>query len=69
MASILGGELVRRLDGRADSAQALAWAACPKNHASVSISARVFREGLINEYVEPARICAKGKLTTIRGAH
>src|SRR6266496_1848581 len=65
MASILGGELVRRLDGHADALRlyvgGLPERPVPPFHYQLVLSA----EGLINEYVEPARILRKGKLTTI----
>src|ERR1700690_2501596 len=65
MASILGGELVHRLDGRADALKlyvgGLPERPMPPFHYQLVFSV----EGLINEYVEPARILRKGKLTTI----
>src|SRR5215467_763554 len=65
MASILGGELVRRLDGRADALKlyvgGLPDKPMPPFHYQLVFSV----EGLINEYVEPARILRKGKLVTI----
>ncbi len=65
MASILGGELVRRLDGRADALKlyvgGLPERPMPPFHYQLVFSV----EGLINEYVEPARILRRGKLTTI----
>jgi lysine 6-dehydrogenase len=65
MASILGGELVRRLGGRADALRlyvgGLPEKPTPPFHYQLVFSV----EGLINEYVEPARILRKGKLTTI----
>lgn len=65
MASILGGELVRRLDGGADALKlyvgGLPERPMPPFHYQLVFSV----EGLINEYVEPARILRKGKLTTI----
>src|SRR5437016_9934541 len=65
MASILGGELVRRLGGRADALRlyvgGLPEQPTPPFHYQLVFSV----EGLINEYVEPARILRKGKLTTI----
>ena len=65
MASILGGELVRRLDGRADALKiyvgGLPEKPVPPFHYQLVFSV----EGLINEYVEPARILRKGKITII----
>ena len=65
MASILGGELVRRLGGRADALKlyvgGLPEKPMPPFHYQLVFSV----EGLINEYVEPARILRKGKLMTI----
>jgi lysine 6-dehydrogenase len=65
MASILGGELVNRLGGRADALKlyvgGLPERPVPPFHYQLVFSV----EGLINEYVEPARILRKGKLTTI----
>jgi lysine 6-dehydrogenase len=65
MASILAGELVRRLGGRADALRlyvgGLPAQPTPPFHYQLVFSV----EGLINEYVEPARILRKGKLTTI----
>jgi lysine 6-dehydrogenase len=65
MASILGGELVRRLGGRADALRlyvgGLPQQPAPPFHYQLVFSV----EGLINEYAEPARILRKGKLTTI----
>ncbi len=65
MASILGGELVKRLDGRADALKlyvgGLPEKPMPPFHYQLVFSV----EGLINEYVEPARILRKGKLVTI----
>ncbi|MGA8309841.1 MAG: saccharopine dehydrogenase C-terminal domain-containing protein [Terriglobales bacterium] len=65
MASILGGELVRRLGGRADALRlyvgGLPEKPIPPFHYQLVFSV----EGLINEYVEPARILRKGKLVTI----
>jgi lysine 6-dehydrogenase len=65
MASILGGELVRRLGGRADALRlyvgGLPEKPMPPFHYQLVFSV----EGLINEYVEPARILRRGKLITI----
>ncbi len=65
MASILGGELVRRLGDRADALKlyvgGLPEKPVPPFHYQLVFSV----EGLINEYVEPARILRKGKLIMI----
>jgi len=65
MATVLGGELVRRLGGRADALKlyvgGLPEKPMPPFHYQLVFSV----EGLINEYVEPARILRKGKLVTI----
>jgi lysine 6-dehydrogenase len=65
MASILGGELVRRLGGHADALRlyvgGLPERPTPPFHYQLVFSV----EGLINEYVEPARILRKGKITMI----
>ena len=65
MASILGGELVNRLGGRADALRlyvgGLPERPVPPFHYQLVFSV----EGLINEYVELARILRKGKLVTI----
>jgi len=65
MASILGGELVRRLGGRADALK-LYVGGLPEKPMSPFHYQLVFSvEGLINEFVEPARILRHGKITTI----
>ena len=65
MASILGGELVRRLGGRADALKlyvgGLPEKPMPPFHYQLVFSV----EGLINEFVEPARILRHGKITNI----
>jgi lysine 6-dehydrogenase len=65
MASILGGELVKRLGGRADALKlyvgGLPERPMPPFHYQLVFSV----EGLINEYVEPARILRQGKLMTV----
>jgi lysine 6-dehydrogenase len=65
MATVLGGELVRRMGGRADALKlyvgGLPEKPMPPFHYQLVFSV----EGLINEYVEPARILRKGKLVTI----
>ena len=65
MASILGGELVRRLDGHADALK-LYVGGLPEKPTPPFYYQLVFSvEGLINEFVEPARILRRGRLTTI----
>ena len=65
MASILGGELVNRIGGRADALK-LYVGGLPERPVPPFSYQLVFSvEGLINEYVEPARILRKGRLTTI----
>ena len=65
MASILGGELVRQLGGRADALKlyvgGLPERPMPPFHYQLVFSV----EGLINEYVEPARVLHKGKMITV----
>ena len=65
MASILGGELIGRLGGHADALKiyvgGLPEHPMPPFHYQLVFSV----EGLINEYVEPARILHRGKLTTV----
>jgi lysine 6-dehydrogenase len=65
MASILGGELVNRLGGRADALKlyvgGLPEKPMPPFHYQLVFSV----EGLINEYVEPARILRRGKMLTV----
>jgi lysine 6-dehydrogenase len=65
MASILGGDLIHRLGGRADALKlyvgGLPERPMPPFHYQLVFSV----EGLINEYVEPARILHRGKLTTV----
>ena len=65
MASILAGELMRRIGGRADALK-LYVGGLPQHPRPPFNYQLVFSvEGLINEYVEPARILRQGKLTTI----
>ncbi|MGC2320986.1 MAG: saccharopine dehydrogenase C-terminal domain-containing protein [Terriglobales bacterium] len=65
MGSILAGELMRRVGGKADALK-LYVGGLPQNPKPPFNYQLVFSvEGLINEYVEPARILRNGKLTTI----
>jgi lysine 6-dehydrogenase len=65
MASVLGGELMRRVGGKADALKiyvgGLLQEPNPPFHYQLVFSV----EGLINEYAEPARILRNGKLITI----
>jgi len=65
LASILGGELMRRIGGRADALKiyvgGLPLEPRPPFHYQLIFSV----EGLINEYAEPAKILRKGKITTV----
>jgi lysine 6-dehydrogenase len=65
MASILGGDLVRRLGGKAESLEIYVGGlpAEPKRPFNYQLVFSV--EGLINEYVEPARILRNGKIKVI----
>jgi len=65
MASILAGELMRGIGGRADALK-LYVGGLPQHPMPPFNYQLVFSvEGLINEYVEPARILRRGKLATI----
>jgi lysine 6-dehydrogenase len=65
MASILGGELMRRIGGKADALKIYV-GGLPQNPKPPFNYQLVFSvEGLINEYAEPARILRKGKLISI----
>ncbi len=65
MASILAGELMRRIGGRADALKIYVGGlpADPQPPFNYQLAFSV--EGLINEYVEPARILRNGRMTTI----
>src|SRR5581483_2836515 len=65
MASILGGELVRRLGGRSDALKLYVGGLPARPTAPFHYQLVFSVEGLINEYVEPARILRRGKLTMI----
>jgi len=65
MGSILAGELMRRVGGKADALK-LYVGGLPQHPKPPFNYQLVFSvEGLINEYVEPARILRNGKLTSI----
>lgn len=65
MASILGGELVRRMGGKADALKIYVGGLPQKPKPPFNYQLVFSVEGLINEYCEPARILRKGKLITI----
>lgn len=65
MASILAGDLVRRVGGKADALK-LYVGGLPENPKPPFFYHLVFSvEGLINEYVEPAKILRRGKIQEI----
>ncbi|HEX6880181.1 MAG TPA: saccharopine dehydrogenase C-terminal domain-containing protein, partial [Terriglobales bacterium] len=65
MASILGGELMRRIGGKADALKIYVGGLpqVPKPPFNYQLVFSV--EGLINEYAEPARILRNGKIVTV----
>ena len=65
MASILGGELLRRVGGKADALKVYVGGLPQKPKAPFNYQLVFSVEGLINEYCEPARILRRGKLITI----
>ncbi len=65
MASILAGELMRRIGGKADLLGIYVGGLPEKPKAPFNYQLVFSIEGLINEFVEPARILRKGKVTTI----
>ncbi len=65
MASILGGELMQRIGGKADALKIYV-GGLPQNPKPPFEYQLVFSvEGLINEYAEPARVLRNGKIITI----
>lgn len=65
MASILAGELMRRVGGKAQALKIYVGGLPQESQRPFHYQLVFSVEGLINEYVEPARILRKGKLTTI----
>ena len=65
MASILGGELVRRMGGSADSLEIYVGGLPIEPRRPFNYQLVFSVEGLINEYVEPARILRNGKIKVI----
>jgi lysine 6-dehydrogenase len=65
MASILGGELLRRIGGKADALKIYVGGLPQKPRAPFNYQLVFSVEGLINEYCEPAKILRDGKMITI----
>ncbi len=65
MASILGGELVRRVGGKADALEIYVGGLPAEPRRPFNYQLVFSAEGLINEYVEPCRILRNGKITHI----
>jgi len=65
MASILGGELVKRLGGKADAVEIYVGGLPEEPKRPFNYQLVFSVEGLINEYVESCRILRNGKLTMI----
>ncbi len=65
MASILAGELMRRIGGRADALKIYVGGLPAKRKPPFDYQLVFSVEGLINEYVEPARILRGGKVRDI----
>lgn len=65
MASILGGELLRRIGGQAEALKIYAGGLPQTPRPPFNYQLVFSVEGLINEYSEPAKILRNGKMTTI----
>jgi lysine 6-dehydrogenase len=65
MASILGGDLVRRIGGKADALKLYVGGLPQKPKAPFNYQLVFSVEGLINEYSEPARVLRNGKMKII----
>lgn len=65
MASILGGELLRRLGGKADALKIYVGGLPQRPRPPFNYQLVFSVEGLINEYSEPAKILRDGKLMTV----
>jgi lysine 6-dehydrogenase len=65
MASVLGGELMRRVGGKADALKIYVGGLLQEPKPPFEYQLVFSVEGLINEYAEPARILRNGKLITI----
>ena len=65
MASILGGDLVRKLGGRAEALKIYVGGLPEKPRPPFNYQLVFSVEGLINEYAEPAKVLRKGKIAQI----
>lgn len=65
MASILGGELLRRIGGKADALKIYVGGLPQKPQPPFNYQLVFSVEGLINEYSEPAKVLRDGKMITI----
>lgn len=65
MASILGGDLVRQLGGRAEALKIYVGGLPEQPRAPFNYQLVFSVEGLINEYAEPAKVLRKGKIADI----
>lgn len=65
MASILGGELLRRIGGKADALKIYVGGLPQSPRPPFNYQLVFSVEGLINEYCEPAKILRDGKLVTV----
>ena len=65
MASVLGGELMQRIGGKADALKLYVGGLPQEPKPPFNYQLIFSVEGLINEYAEPARVLRKGKIVTI----
>ncbi len=65
MASILGGELLRRIGGKADALKIYVGGLPQQPRPPFNYQLVFSVEGLINEYSEPAKILRDGKMVTV----
>ncbi len=65
MASILGGELLRRIGGKADALKIYVGGLPQRPRPPFNYQLVFSVEGLINEYCEPAKILRDGRITTV----
>lgn len=65
MASILGGELLRRIGGKADALKIYVGGLPQRPHPPFNYQLVFSVEGLINEYSEPAKVLRNGEIVTV----